>query len=136
MEGKKIWIATIGDTEQKVVVKFTQQYATDVHQACAGKGIAPLLLYADPVGYGWTMVIMEYLEGYNTLYSRRNQLSEDLRKSVHEKLKILHDMGFVHGDMRFLNILLGPGGEVKFVDFEWAGKIRDVKYPSMKLSVN
>jgi hypothetical protein len=39
--------------------------------------------------------------------------------------------------MRSPNILLGPGGDVKFIDFDWAGKIGEARYPSsMNPNVN
>jgi hypothetical protein len=134
VDGKRLWLATMtdGDVERKVVVKFTCRYANDVHRACAEKGIAPELRYSQRLGYGWSMVVMDYLDSYHSLFvlQKCQRLTEEIRASVHARLKILHDAKFVHGDMRSPNILLGPDGDVKFIDFDWAGDIGNARYPT------
>ena len=141
IDEKRLWLATMidGDLERKVVVKYTCRYAMDVHRACAEKGIAPPLRYSRRLGYGWIMVVMDYLDDYHSLFDlqKKQRLSEDVKRSIHARLKTLHEARFVHGDMRSPNILLGPDGDVKFIDFDWSGCIGDARYPtSMNPQIN
>ena len=48
----------------------------------------------------------------------------------------MHKQGFVHGDLRDLNILFRcqvayDRVDILFIDWDWAGKAGEVKYPSM-----
>ena len=64
-----------------------------------------LIAVEDLVG-GWKMVVMEYLLGWEMLgekpYEERLKHKERLKKALH----IIHDQGFVHGDIRWPNILV------------------------------
>lgn len=42
---------------------------------------------------------------------------------------MMHGQGLVHGDLRFMNILCDVKGNVMIVDFDWAGREGEVKYP-------
>lgn len=47
-------------------------------------------------------------------------------------MKVLHDHNLVHGDIRTPNIILEGDGEpwgVKIIDFDWAGKEGEARYP-------
>jgi len=67
------------------------------------------------------------------------KLTKEEQKKALEKIKeivqILHNQGLVHGDIRTTNILVDCSSltseEVKihFLDFDWAGRIGEVKYP-------
>lgn len=35
----------------------------------------------------------------------------------------------MHGDVRDTNIMLSPDGEIMLVDFDWAGKAGEIRYP-------
>ncbi len=50
---------------------------------------------------------------------------------IEAKIIELHQQGFVHGDIRDTNVLVRKDGMKGFmlVDFDWAGKIGDVRYP-------
>src|SRR4051812_37790188 len=91
LEGKQLWLATLGG--KKVIVKFTMYYADNVHRFCAEKGIAPRLLHFLMLGDGWTMVVMEYLDGYHTLCNNQ-PVSMDVQTSIFAALMILHDADF------------------------------------------
>ncbi|KAI5991102.1 hypothetical protein F5J12DRAFT_897608 [Pisolithus orientalis] len=56
-------------------------------------------------------------------------------EQIRTHLDELHQHGYVHGDVRSMNIMvLGSDmTEFMFVDFDWAGKIGEVRYP---LNVN
>ena len=61
---------------------------------------------------------------------------EKIRRKVEKTLQVLHDAGFVHGDVRSTNILIGLESldsddvRIHFVDFDWAGRIGGAKYPN------
>ena len=54
-------------------------------------------------------------------------------KSVIRKLQAtvnaLHERNYVHGDLRATNVLVSNDGDVRIVDFNWAGKSDHVYYP-------
>ena len=37
-------------------------------------------------------------------------------------MEAMHREGFVHGDLWSPNVLIGPGGMVKIIDYDWAGR--------------
>ena len=41
----------------------------------------------------------------------------------------LHDAGFVHGDIRSPNILVGVDRQPRLIDFDWSGKVGVARYP-------
>ena len=41
----------------------------------------------------------------------------------------LHKAGWVHGDLRLCNVLFGGDDSVQLIDFEWAGKVGEAKFP-------
>ena len=43
-------------------------------------------------------------------------------------INTLHENGLVHGDLHAANILWRDG-EVRFVDFDWAGEVGEARYP-------
>lgn len=77
---------------------------------------------------------MEYVEG-ETLFQRkkyRQTWAEDLRATV----KIFHDQGLVHGDLRDSNILIPKADDTKpiIIDFDWGGEAGKVSFltPSLQ----
>ncbi|KAF8152649.1 hypothetical protein B0H34DRAFT_727028 [Crassisporium funariophilum] len=127
----------------KVVVKFTPCYGAAAHEALARLKKAPELLYCEPLStdefdYGkWRMVVMEYVEG-KTLRARypSGKLPKDVIDAVKAGVSALHGDDFVHGDIRDANIMIADapdgaaeGERVKFLDFDWAGKAGEVRYP-------
>ncbi|KIJ57567.1 hypothetical protein HYDPIDRAFT_50055, partial [Hydnomerulius pinastri MD-312] len=80
---------------------------------------------------GWSMVVMdrllpeEYLEFYNSTPTA--SLIGTIRTAPNQ----LHQEGYVHSNIRDTNIMVSRSNEVKFmlVDFDWAGKIGEVRCP-------
>ena len=76
---------------------------------------------------------------YETLYDARNRLRHDdallLQINVKSKLRQLRHGGFVHGDIRSVNVLVRKPdvalthAEVLLVDWDWAGVEGQVEYP-------
>lgn len=128
---KNLWLAEveIDGSKQHVVVKFTCRYCREVHDACHNNGIAPKILYYVELDSDWSLIIMEYLQDYLSL----DDLSDNKRINMHSNIlkavDILHRLHFVHGDLRGPNILIGPNDDVKFIDFDWSGKVGEAEYP-------
>jgi len=121
----KTYLATLINDSNQVVVKFVTTYGEEVHMAMADAGFAPKLLYCGPILNGdlddFKMVVMEYVSKDPT----RSQELDQLR----EIIETLHAKGYVFGDLRLPNILITREGKVQLIDFDWAGKEGDVRYP-------
>jgi len=67
----------------------------------------------------------------NTTSSANFPSSAKLRPKVEEIIQHLHGNRLVHGDVRDTNLLVRTDGEVgcMLVDFDWAGKEGEARYP-------
>jgi len=115
-------------TKKKLLLKFTRQYGLETHQYCSDNGIAPKLFGCQDISGGWTMVIMEYLDGYPRLCDLDSQMKKKVKMSVMETVQIMHSGNYVHGDLRSVNIMISEG-DVKLLDFDWSGKEGMIRYP-------
>jgi len=55
--------------------------------------------------------------------------SEEGIAKLREGLLKLHKAGFVHGDIRPPNILVGADRQPRMIDFDWSGKVGAARYP-------
>ena len=117
----------------KVAIKFTKNYSEICHSSCYEMGIAPKLLAFEKIPGEWHVVVMEWLENYTTLFdlAQNGGIGSEVSSAVIESVKLLHRNGFVHGDLRGPNIMIGNNNQVKFIDFEWAGKEGEATYPML-----
>ena len=119
---------------EDVMVKFVKRYGQDVHAYLASLELAPKLHQVERLPGGWMAVIMSEFKGSNLLGMAEDKLVDagyaTFRTTLMEKLQA---KDFVHGDLRRQNILLSDTNKFAVVDFDWAGKHGDVKYP---LSIN
>ena len=138
---------------REIVVKFVERYGVAAHELLASEGLAPKLLYCGDIwldgrearGCGSRkMVVMECVDG-PTAYAMRlaspGPLPEGVRRAIRRAVKLLHDAGMVHGDIRLENVIVAnPTGaeadsddnvekRVRIVDFDWAGDEGTVRYP-------
>lgn len=97
-----------------VIVKFTKRYSRECHDTCYNMGFAPELFACERIAGGWYIVVMELLMEYCTAYSLAEEyhLSSRTLKQVKTLVEKMHDLGFVHGDLRLPNILVGPESSV------------------------
>ena len=56
-------------------------------------------------------------------------LPSDVRGSIAQAIETLEKAGFVHGDLRRPNVMIDGEGKVKIIDFDWAGREMEVRYP-------
>jgi serine/threonine protein kinase len=125
--GKLIFMAT---TEKKeiVCVKFSRTYSQEAQTICASMGCAPKVRGFEQVAGGWYMVVMDYIgEEYGALGYPSGALYELMKPKLIE----LHQRGYVHGDLRDTNVMVRKEGKpgVMMIDFEWSGRIGEVRYP-------
>ncbi|KAH9906584.1 uncharacterized protein BXZ73DRAFT_60923 [Epithele typhae] len=137
-ESSTVFLARLDVPEPRhVVVKFAERYGVRAHELLAEAGLAPALLYHGAVWpgedyHGHEMVVMEHVEGVPAF---EPEWQSAAAPEVERAMKILYDNGMVHGDLRPPNILLlhgweqGVEGRVRIIDFDWAGREGEVRYP-------
>eukprot|EP00731_Ephydatia_muelleri_P001995 Em0001g1995a len=135
---KRLGSLTFGGISQggsSVVVKFfAQKYGIAVQRCLHNAGLAPEVLKEVKVGRVWSACVMTNVEG-KTLFEclRDNSLTEDAKKDICKQLSciknVLTSEGYVHGDLRSSNIIVAANNKLCVVDFSWAGKSLDVRYP-------
>lgn len=132
-EGKLVFKGQTSE-ENEICIKFTRRYSTEAHQYCADRGVAPQLYAFKELPGGWIMIIMEWLgDNYEHI---EKKVSMDVREAAEKALEILHEGGFVHGDVRRANMMAcktcmdsNERVIVKLLDFDWAGLEGQVNYP-------
>jgi len=123
----------------ELIVKFTQKYSEAAHNHLASHSLAPRIWKFIRISANWTAVVMEkskcqVLFGLELSKAEREKVKCKVRNIV----RILHEGGFVHGDIRDANLLidresLASDVAVHLIDFDWAGPVGEAKYP---LAVN
>lgn len=123
----RVWKAnmTMDSRSVVVVVKFSKRYGTDVHKLLQDNGMAPVIHHITTLPGGWKAIIMEYIEVNFTEVDDAQQFSDFKAKLS----TLLRNNKFVHGDLRSQNVIRCGNGTFKVVDFDWAGKDGEAKYP-------
>jgi hypothetical protein len=120
-----------------LLVKFCRQYGKDAHLRCGELGIAPKLVGFENLPDGWCAVVMEHLPlSFKMLSMLTSEATLKLKGRVMDAVQRMHNAGFVHGDLRDINILVdvtANNNDVKIVDWDWAGCPGSVEYP---ISIN
>jgi len=78
------------------------------------------------------MVVMEHIEG-NTA-DKEPTWPKDARERIEKAIRKLHDAELVFGDLRAPNVMFS-GKKVFLIDFDWAGKVNEARYPRNLSSV-
>lgn len=130
---KLIFIAKTSDGA-KLFIKFTRKYSVDAHRYCSDKGFAPRLHAVEKLPGGWLMVVMDHLVLPYELVSDL-PLDPKLAARLRNAVVQLHNGGFVHGDIRAVNLMAYRNGDqeqggVMILDFDWAGADGTAKYPA------
>ncbi|CAG8562894.1 11319_t:CDS:2 [Paraglomus brasilianum] len=138
----KSWIVEIQakNMQKKGLVKYTQKYSKEAHNICFELGFAPKLWAINNLQQGWHIIFMEYLEEYQPLHTFRSEIFSQTENIVKNAVKSFHDSGYVHGDLCDENIMIKCEKgkiDIKFVDFDWAGREGEAKYPeSLNPTIN
>ena len=130
-----------GDSSPRIVlVKFTANYNQDAHRLLANSDppLAPALHSCTPVLGNLFMVVMDYVSDARSLhylFSPSHPLPKNLpktevvRKDLSKALDLLHEQGFVFGDLRPANVFYSPTDNHAFlVDFDGVGKHQESRY--------
>ena len=127
---KRVWKGQMDD--KAVIVKFTLQYNSYVHNFLAEKGKAPQLITEDQLCGGWTVIVMEYIDGkslYECYYTLNTEQKQNIKHKLDEALQHMATGSFVHGDLRRPNIIIQNESIPFIIDFDWAGEEGVVRYP-------
>jgi hypothetical protein len=128
---KLLFAAAQTADDENICIKFVRRYSKDVRIFCASKGFTPTLKGFEELPGGWHTVVMEMIgEDYCPLSKFAHPYGH--YEDITRKLISLHQENFVHGDIRDTNIMVKKDGVqgFKFVDFDWSGRIGDVRYPT------
>uniref|UniRef100_T1JFF9 Uncharacterized protein n=1 Tax=Strigamia maritima TaxID=126957 RepID=T1JFF9_STRMM len=112
-----------------VVIKFTRTYSIDAHKACASRKYAPRVIYYED---NTTYQVVIYEEFMGKPFSKKDHgTNSTVIGNLTAALKVLHDKGFVFGDLRPPNILVNEDSNVNLIDFDWSGKAGVGRYPEV-----
>ncbi|KDR76199.1 hypothetical protein GALMADRAFT_210854 [Galerina marginata CBS 339.88] len=129
-----MYIATLDDTNQEVIVKFTARYNEAAHRLLAEAKLAPKLYFCGRVVGDLYMIVMERVDGTSIwqLQQDKTPIPEIVLTKVEEAVGLLHQQDIVFGDLRPNNILYVPAPEshAVLVDFDWPGRDGEGKYPA------
>lgn len=111
-------------------VKFVRRYSKEAHLKSTSLAFAPPLRGFQSIGGDWFIVVMDWV-GVEYQLLDESPMKEQFFSEVKDKLALLHQAGYVHGDIRPSNIMVRKDGKpgIIFLDFDWAGKIGKVRYP-------
>ena len=111
-----------------VVMLFCDTYGAAVHNTLHRNKLAPKLHLHEKFGR-FEAVVMDYVEGVPIHQYVNETTKEAISGQCKKILECLKNEGYVCGDLRNVNILVNKECEVNVIDFEWAGRAGDVKYP-------
>ncbi|KAI0247579.1 hypothetical protein BJV78DRAFT_1133032 [Lactifluus subvellereus] len=122
-----------------LIVKFARRYSAEAHKLLARLGHAPRLHAVTTLPGSWIMVVMNFslypsLDDLTVLLSDRSR--QKVLSKVTDIVRALHKNHLVHGDIRSTNLLIDDqilardeAFVIHLLDFDWAGRIGEVKYP-------
>jgi len=128
-----MYTATLSDTNEEVIVKFTARYNEVAHRLLANEAYAPRLHFCECVIGNLYMVVMDRVDGKSIWQLREDKIPvpEIVARSVTDAIELLHENDIVFGDLRDPNILYDASkARVVLVDFDWSGKDRESRYPA------
>ncbi|KAG9309700.1 hypothetical protein JVU11DRAFT_10376 [Chiua virens] len=127
--GRHIYFARSADGTM-LVIKFTHSYSIGLHKHCSDQGHAPTLrgygkLPGNILGIAMDLVPnAKPLDPEGSLDDRKNWADQ-----LTGLVRSFHAVGYVHGDLRRPNILVGDDNRVTLIDYDWGGKEGEVFYP-------
>lgn len=128
-----MYTATLSDTNQDVIVKFTAHYNEAAHRLLAESEFAPRLHFCERVIGDLYMVVMDRVDGKSIWQLQEGKIPVPaiVFKSVKDAIDLLHENDIVLGDLRNPSILYDASkARVVLVDFDWSGKDGESRYPA------
>ncbi|CAG8754182.1 8264_t:CDS:2, partial [Cetraspora pellucida] len=136
-----LWEVTLLNEQEPHITAYVKavqkhRYSLDTHKLLAEAGYAPKVFTTSVIPGNWILVYMECLNNHSILNHIPSKLDDQKRSSLRKKIKevveYLHNLGYVHGDLREGNILVRQlednEFDVKLIDFEWSGKVGSACY--------
>ena len=127
-----MYIATLDDTNEEVIVKFTVRYNKAAHCLLAAAQLAPRLHFFGRVVGDLYMIVMDRVDRKSIWQLQQDKTStpEIVLTKVEEAVGLLHNEDIVFGDLRSNNILyVASDDHVFLVDFDWACMNGECRYP-------
>jgi len=128
-----MYIATLSDTDQEVIVKFTAHYNLEAHRLLAKVGFVLTLRFCECVIGDLYMVVMDCVDGKSIWQLQEDKIPvpEIVARSVTDAIELLHENDTVFGDLWDQNILYDASKAcVVLVDFGWSRKDGESRYPA------
>ena len=91
---------------KKVVVKFAERYREHGHWLLAGHHLAPRLHFCKRTLCGLWMILMDRVEGQDAYTLFPGEPPDYVKEDVDRAIQLLHQHGFVHGEICISNILV------------------------------
>ena len=118
-----------------VIIKFTKRYGCEAHDLMYRKGFAPKRIhYQERVeGTRYGAVVIKYIQDAKPLntYLKKYPQNND-PEPYKEIMKKMHDGGYCHGKLTPNNIVIQLKDDNEYiyiVDYKWAGRRREAKFP-------
>ena len=117
------------------------RYGSEVHALVAAAGHAPALLSVTPLTNRLTAVAMDLLDVREGAWQLYYAVEAPAATKAAVTAAYLHaftrdSVEYVHGDLRYGNVFIrtdaatGCVSGVMFIDFEWAGRAGEARYPA------
>ncbi len=148
---------------KKVIVKFAEYCGEEAHRLLAEHYLAPRLHFCKRTLCGLWMIVMDRVESQDAYTLFPGEPPDYVKKDVDRAIQLLHQEGFVHGEICMSNILVvrrplsqqqpvvptstevvkmdvdnsdseTPGAVL--IDFDWAGKGGETSYPPLLMWYN
>lgn len=116
-------------TSVEVVIKFSPTYNKEAHELLAKKGGAPKLHECRRVLGGMYMIVMDRVKGVQWSALRPGDVISSTLDDLERIVTDFNKEGYVHGDLRECNVMVDYEGKVKVIDFDWAAKKGEGRYP-------
>ncbi|KAF8340881.1 hypothetical protein F5887DRAFT_1225861 [Amanita rubescens] len=128
-----MYIATLGDNNEEVIVKFTARYNTAAHRLLSEAELAPRLYFCDRVIGDLYMVVMECVDG-KSIWQLQEEgtslpaiISKEGRQGGASPSRTQYCFWRLCGTPTFFTT--NPRIAVALVDFDWAGRDGESRYP-------
>ncbi|CAJ0925060.1 15994_t:CDS:2, partial [Entrophospora sp. SA101] len=74
--------------DTKHIVKFSETYGYDAHSFCAEHQIAPKIIHYSDINSGYKFIVMQYLDGYETINSLFSKVKKEDLKEIKNSIKL------------------------------------------------
>ncbi|KAK7012535.1 hypothetical protein R3P38DRAFT_2724314 [Favolaschia claudopus] len=135
---KRAYCAVLEEEKTQIFVKYAKRYCEAAHALASRMGFAPTLIAVQRVEDWWMVVMEDVGDDYTTLADFKEKgyaVEAHILEAVREALSSLHGAGYVHGDIRDVNVLVRSGTgdgrpQIFLVDWDWSGPVGQVRYPT------